>query len=392
MERLVRAALGSVAASLLALVLTSSPVLAMYWGGEVKLSAASAFRAELLRTGSQSAIAIWQTGSTIYARRTANLGFNWGARITLATAVNSWGASSYGARVDLAYVKRVRNTDGSISNRVYYRRSLSGGQDGTWGTRRMTSLNSQIVDVDVARSGSGQVSVVWTGLYTGRIYMATSSDGGATFGTPRYITQTSNYEPGARTVYWSDPRLAIGNGVTYLAYTSARDTLSVRRTLDKGVTWSARRGISSSASPPYSIVAAGSWAVVGYTTAAAGALRAAYRRTFDKGGYWSPSDRYPVYPAAGEVSSDPQFTYHNGVLAVIFRYGPLRTATIWHRTTTNVGTSWSTRTQVSRSHGGSGEQVRPSGVTILDGRHLAGYDQEDAEGVALGYWVRRGAP
>jgi hypothetical protein len=132
--------------------------------------------------------------------------------------------------------------------------------------------------------------------------------------------------------------------------------------------------------------------VLGDTSTSSGALRAAYRRTFNKGYSWSASARFPIYPKAGEISHEPDFAYHAGTLAIIFRYGPLRTAGVWHRTTRDVGTNWSAAMRVSQTHGVSDTNIQPGGVAILDTRHLAGYFQEDREGVPIGYFVRRGAP
>ena len=84
----------------------------------------------------------------------------------------------------------------------------------------MTSNASNIIDQAVARHSSGRVTIAWTGYSTGRLYLRTSADGGASFGSARYIGKTANWEPGAYPMYYAEPTIAIGTGVTYIAYLS----------------------------------------------------------------------------------------------------------------------------------------------------------------------------
>ena len=222
-------------AGILLLLVTAQPAAAaVTWAGDVNLATTDTFQPRILRTGASSAIAIWQRGQTAYARRTSDGGKTWSARQTIATNIEfRISAASSGARVDIAYTKRYTNSAGKLARRLYYRRSADGGA--TWGAQRaLTSTTSQVADQAIAHRSNGQVSVAWTGLYTGNIYMRTSTDHGGTFAAARFAAHTNNSEVGRRVTYMGDLQLAIGTGVTYLAYTSAHDTLSVRRTLNRG--------------------------------------------------------------------------------------------------------------------------------------------------------------
>ena len=128
------------------------------------------------------------------------------------------------------------------------------------------------------------MSIAWTGYSTGRLYLRTSADGGATFGSARYIGKTANWEPGAYPMYYAEPTIAIGTGVTYIAYLSATNTMSVRRTTDNGMTWSSPIKMTSSTDAPFELVATGSDALLAYTSTASGTMQAVYGRTTNEGG------------------------------------------------------------------------------------------------------------
>ena len=149
--------------------------------------------------------------------------------------------------------------------------------------------------------------------------------------------------------YRGDLQLAIGTGVTYLAYTSAHDTVAVRRTLNRGVSWTSAKVLSTSAGSDYSLAASGSKAVIGYTSTSSGAMRARFRRTTDKGSTWSASKPLVGAPT-GTFSTMPQFSYRSGVLAVIFKYGTPGNSPIWSKESTDFGLTWSARTRVSVAH------------------------------------------
>ena len=355
------------------------------WDGEVRLFPGVTGEAEIVRTGGASALAVWEGGrQTVYARRTADAGRTWSPRMTLASGVEHYPSiAGVGPRVDLAYVQSVRcPTDGSRARRLFYRRSTDGGA--TWGpARAMTSACSQIADQDVARHSGSQVSVVWTGLYSGQMFTRTSTDGGTTFGPARSAGRTGNSEPGPRTVYGADPELATGDGVIYLAYTAGPDVLAVRHSRNGGATWSSPVQFAASTGPPAaSLVAAGSRAILGYSSIASGRSLAMYRRTVDRGATWS-GPRLLVPAAREEFSSGPRFTHQQGLVAALVKHGSPGASPVWHLQSTDFGAIWSARGRVSIEHTDRPDPD-PGGIAILGGRQLALY-REPLNG---GLWVR----
>jgi hypothetical protein len=374
-----------IAGTLLAIVITQ-PAAAVTWVAESRLTATANYHPTILRTGGTSAISIWQAGQNVYARRTGNGGSTWASTQTLVTGI--WftvSAASSGMNVDLAYVKKIKNADGSTSRRLYYKRSTNGGV--SFGSARaMTSTGSNIGDQAITRHSGGQVSIAWIGLTSGNIYMRTSIDGGATFGAARYVGHSNNSEVGRVVTYRGDLRLAIGTGVTYIAYSSAHDTLAVRRTLNRGVSWTSAKVLTTAAGSDYSLAASGSKAVIGYTSTSSGAMIARIRRTTDKGTTWSASKPL-VAVSSGTFSARPEFSYRSGVLAVVVKYGTPGNSPIWSRESTDFGASWSARTRVSLVHFADSDP-EPAGIAILGTIRLAGYN-ENRRAPDEGFWVRR---
>lgn len=384
--RIPRRASALIAGALL-LLLTAQPVLAVEWGTAVQLSSLENYRPRVFRTGPSSALTVYQRGSLAYARRSVDGGKTWSPPVQIASAIRvNFSAAAYGSKVDIAYVRQVTTSTGGTSNRLYYRRSLDGGA--TWQpSRAMTSSASNIADQALARHPNGRVTIAWTGYLTGRLYLRTSADSGTTFGAARYIGTTANWEPGAQPMYRSDPTIAIGTGVTYVAYLSASNTMSVRRTTDQGVTWSSPKKISSFTDAPFELVAVGSQALLAYTTTASGTMQAVYRRTTDKGSTWSNIKALSA-STNGRFSTTPQFALQSGVLAVVFKHGTPGASPIWYRQSTDFGLTWSPLSRVSEVHV-TDSDPEPGGVAILDAVKLVGYNENRGVG-SEGLWVRSG--
>ena len=290
-----------------------------------------------------------------------------------------------GKAVDLAWVRQV---PGSAAMRLYYRRSLDGGT--TWQARKaLTSATSRVADTAVARHSNGQVSVVFTGLTTGSVYIRTRRTG-HDLAAKKQLASTKNDEPGRLVTYRSDPAIAIAGGKTYVAYSSDRDTVSVRRSANRGRTWSAPKVLTTiNTGSEVTISAAGKKAIVGFTISVSGRINAVYRRTVNQGATWASRKLFAGL-GTGEFSMSPQFAYKSGVLAVIFKYGTPGASPIRYRESTDFGATWSTRTTVSLQHGVITD-VEQGGVAILNGIRLAGYNQNRDEGDD-GIWVRRATP
>ena len=374
----------AILAGALLVLLVAQPVLALTWASAVKLSSDSNYQPRIFRTGPAKALMVWQSGTSAYARRTADGGRTWSATTRIASGIRvNFAASGYGTSVDIAYV---RQGTSPTAGRLFYRRTTDGGV--TWeASRAMTSSSSNIADQAVARHSSGRVTIAWTGYSTGRLYMRTSADSGVTFGSARYIASTSNWEPGTHPFYRSGPALAIGTGATYVAYLSARNTMSVRRSTDQGATWSAPTRISSSTDEGFGLIASGNSAILAYTSTASGTMQAVYRRTTDKGATWS-GGRALSASTNSRFSTTPMFTLQAGVLAVVFKHGRPGDSPIWYRQSTDFGLTWTPLSRVSLEHV-TDSDPDPGGVALLDGLKLVGYNENRGEG-SEGLWVRRG--
>jgi hypothetical protein len=371
----------------LLVLLAAQPVLAVEWGSPVQLSSQENYQPRLFRTGPAKALMVWQHGSSAYARRSTNNGTTWSSPITIASGIRlNFAASANGSSVDIAYVHQTKSPTGGNAYRLYYRRSLDGGA--TWeDPRPLTSSSSNILDQALARHANGRVSVAWTGYSTGRLYMRTSADNGTTFGPARYIGSTSNWEPGTYPFYRSEPAIAIGTGVTYVAYLSAANTMSVRRTIDQGVTWSSPTKISGSTSEGYTIVATGGSALLAYTSTASGTMQTVYRRTTNKGTTWSTAKAFSA-SSNGRFSTSAQLVLRAGVIAVAFKHGRPGDSPIWYRQSTDFGLTWSPLSRVSVE---TVEDSDPDvgGVAILDTVRLVGWNENRGPG-AEGLWIRQG--
>ena len=379
-------------AALFALVVAVQPVAAVSWTGEARISSASVFRPTTLRTGASRAVVVWQHGSYAYLKRTTDGGVTWLPRVTLASGIGvGVSASASGSSVDVVYTKRATcASTGDPVWRLWYRRSLNGGA--TWSTpKALIGACSSAADHAIARHANGQVSVAWTGYSSGRILVRTSIDGGATFRAAVQAAGTTDWEPGNQPFYRGTPAIAIGTkGTTYIAYSSAVNRLSVRRSSDRGATWSSATTLTASAAgPEIDLLATDGRAVVGYMRSVSGQMQAVYRRTVDRGATWSTT-RQTVALQAGQFSLWPRFAYRSGVLVMETKAGVAGDSPVWYRTSSDFGLTWSARHRVSVERVEDSDP-EPGGIALLDGTVLATYTENRGTG-SEGMWVRRGTP
>jgi hypothetical protein len=235
------------------------------------------------------------------------------------------------------------------------------------------------------------VSVAWTGYSSGRILVRTSIDGGSTFRAAVQAARTSDWEPGHMPFYRGNPSIAIGSlGTTYLAYGGAVDRLSIRRSRDRGATWSSATTLTSSPTgPEIELVATDGRAIVAYMRTVDGQMQAVYRRTVDRGTTWSTT-RQAVALGAGEFSLWPRLAYRSGVLALEVKAGSAGDSPVWYRTSTDFGLTWSARSRVSVVSVDDSDP-EPGGIAFLDAGVLATYFENRGTGNE-GMWVRRGTP
>ena len=172
------------------LLIAAQPALAVTWSTEAQITDLDSLRPQIVRTGPASAVVVWQRGQLLHARRSNDGGRTWTPRITLASNLAvGWSVASSGASIDLVWIKQ---TPGSSTLRLFYRRSQDGGA--TWQTpRALTSSTSRVADAAVARHANGQVSVVFTGHTTGKFSSARARTAG-----PRSPPRSSSRAPTTR--------------------------------------------------------------------------------------------------------------------------------------------------------------------------------------------------
>jgi hypothetical protein len=284
----------------------ASQVLAAGWSPPVKVLSrpnTTAFPDGLIAPAGSTAVAVYETcnlSGTCYSvevRRTADGGASWDPPVVLSNDGYFASIGGRGANADVAWV----NND----NIVRYARSRNGGQ--SFGRARKIAFAEHPGETSIARGPNGLVAIGWVqNSWTGKIKARISTDGGYSFG-PAQTIATGSYEPGIF--------VAVGNGVVHVAYVKD-ETLFVRRSSDRGATWSTPRKISNemagSGPEAFSITADGSDAYVAYVHDS-GALR--YRHSADKGSTWSSelqllkADRY---------ASTPRLALEGGVLRAVF--------------------------------------------------------------------------
>jgi hypothetical protein len=140
--------------------------------------------------------------------------------------------------------------------------------------------------VQVARTGQ-LVMIAWTDWTTGRIRMRVSRDGATTFARPVAIGTTTN-TPFGGGLLDGLVAIAIGSGVSHVAYFDTAHRLHVRRSLDEGATWGRSRRIGDASVQGafgLSLAAGNDDAVLAYVDRSRG-YRVATQVSLDGGAYW----------------------------------------------------------------------------------------------------------
>jgi hypothetical protein len=267
----------------------------------------TAFARALVRTGPDSAAVVFSDigggRRRVFVRRTSDDGLTWDAR----TRISGPGRASHAAVGGDAQGISVAWAEGRDCQRgpcrVWVASSLDGGQ--TFTARRPLTRRGVPGIIQVARSGQ-LVVIGFTDWRSGRMRLRVSHDGGATFAAPVSLGTTQN-RPFSGTLLDGLVSVAIGDGVSHVAYFDRPHRLRVRRSLDDGATWgpSQRLGDSSVYGVfGLSLVAGGDDAVIAYTDRSRG-FKVKTQVSLDRGVYWrratrvSPRDvRWSGWPVA----------------------------------------------------------------------------------------------
>jgi len=138
------------------------------------------------------------------------------------------------------YVVWYDDTPGN--NEIYFKRSTDGGE--TWeGAKRLTSNPGASQAPAIAANGS-KVYVVWLDDTTGNkeIYLRKSADGGATWKTPKKLTNNVADS--------EDPAIAVIGEQVYLTfddYTPGNWDIYFKQSVDGGTSWTASQNLTNTA-------------------------------------------------------------------------------------------------------------------------------------------------
>ncbi len=285
----------------------------------------------------------------VYYRRSPDSGTTWSTAILLSRpSIGEAGApviEAAGNTIDAAWLES-DDIVGGVDAVAVYRRSLDGGL--TWKDPIVISPGLESAGFPrLARSG-GRVEIVWTNEYTGSVFIRRSLDGGASW-QPRANLGTTTMKPFGGTIREAYPTVAIGNGVTYVAWMSTARTLKLRRSTNSGTTWKTAVTLATNgqAAPP-ALVANGATALVGYGVRTSTDYWTVLRRTTNRGLHWAAA--LSLSPKTSTPSFAPVLSFRAGAYRAIYeRCATNRcgSSSVYYRKSTTGGRTWGLASKVS---------------------------------------------
>lgn len=254
-----------------------------------------AFQRGLARTVPGSAVVVYQDRigghPAIFRRLTQDDGTSWGPRSRLSGVSVRQAArpavAADGMAVDVVWVEGRRCDAASCRLRI----ATSGDGGSTFGTTKTLSSDGSPGLVQVARRGQ-LVVVAWTDWATGKILVRSSTDGAETFGNS-IVLGTSRNKPYLDTRREARVTLGIGGGMVYALYFIRDGAARMRRSDDDGQTWRSTQVISDKAngSAGGSVVAGPDDALLAYSrySARKARTRVVTRSTVNDGSDWTPA-------------------------------------------------------------------------------------------------------
>ncbi len=281
--------------------------------------------------------------SRTYVKRSTDGGVTWEPRYEVPDDADMAAIDGRGSTVDLVYR--------SIGGGLGYRRSTDGGV--SFGPEmNLGHSYGSAQEPSVARGPNGLVAVSWGEWpnFTDLISVRVSDDGGATFGA-KTSWHTSDTD-------WS--AVAVGNGVVYVLHLNGQGSPVVRRSNDRGETWTKILPLPDISAPYYaSIAAAGNNVFVTYV-GGDDYEDVLVQRSSDKGSAWSQPDSVVSNLSA---PYEPKVTIDGGVMRMIYT-----TDDGLYYTESHDGQSWSDPDFVTRRKWGGyvGFAGRP--IVVYEGR------------------------
>jgi hypothetical protein len=354
-----RSRVTAVAAAVLLVLSSTGETAAVTWGAPLPITesgAAVAMPNALATFGTNgSLVAYHEVDVSDVPRVHVRSGGGTVTRISGAAAPAAYWASlaNYRRAVDAAWVQETAST-----RVVKYRSSADGGT--TWGKTATLSASTEVAGIPrVARNAAGHVAAVWTNQLSGKVRVRVSTDGGATF-SARMTLGSTTYQPWDDGWYDAFPTIALTGGAIIAVYHKNPWTLVMRRSTNRGATWSAERILATDAFGNLPTVqASGKTVLLGYARASATDVWTVARRSGDGGATWGSATA--IARKAAPFSFEPVFSTAGGRWRVLYEQcgseACERSVTLY-RDSIDGGLTWSAS---SRASGTSGYNL-PAGV------------------------------
>lgn len=284
----------------------------------------------------------------IYYKRSTDGGTTWGGAQRLTW--NSGVSAAPAAAVDSGGAVHVVWSDDTPGNKaIYYRKSPDGGT--TWSAaKRLTWSSGDSGWPDMAIDSGGAIHIVWNDNASGstEIFYKQSTNGGAAWSPAKRLTWTSGGS-GAQAI-------AGGSGndlhVAWEDYTPGNQEIYHLKSSDGGTNWSTPRRITWTPTKSYNPAVAldsGNAVHVVWEDSMAGNSEIYYKRSTNGGTTWGAAQRLTWTP--GYSSNSIIGTDSSGVIHFVWYDEASGDFEIYHKRSTNGGTTWSPRQRLTWNSG-----------------------------------------
>jgi hypothetical protein len=287
--------------------------------------------------------------------------------------------------------------DAATYRNIYFRRSTNAGASWAGSDLRLdTGLNTDSFNVSIAADAGGGVYVAWETMGNDRarhVYVARSTDSGATFGAPVRVDHNAISTPVA---VCSEPQLAVnGAGTVYLAWRDNRNgkaDIYFNRSTDRGATWvaaDARLDTDPTSPGAFSTVprvaatAAGRVVVVWQDDRTVGldnALKVYANVSSDAGVTWRSADVRLDNPPGPADSFSPRLAVDpsTGRFVAVYQDGRNGLSDLYVRTSLD-GVSWTAEARADADVAGFGSSANAA-VVAAGGRAYVAWEEIRIDG------------